>query len=208
MNDRLNTANDLMKRRERIFFYVINFYKLLITLPVLLLFTACISGCGKNKKFTPHITEHYPSGERSSEIDTITGYQKYWFKNGKLRMEGKMTKDSAKKYRDSVWKYYDEQGRLVLEETYNRQGKLNLRSFQYLFNDVPLSEINEYFEGDYRDTVNFKFHRIEKGISENGKPWVEKHYINGKLVDSKEWDKDGKLIKDRKLIAPPIIKYP
>jgi len=40
-------------------------------------------------------------------------------------MEGKVTKGSPKDYRDGIWKYYNEAGRLMRQETSIDGGKIN-----------------------------------------------------------------------------------
>jgi len=52
--------------------------------------------------FTAHTTEKHDDGSKA-EIDTVTGYVKYYYKNGKLQMEGKVTKASPKDFRDGIW---------------------------------------------------------------------------------------------------------
>jgi antitoxin component YwqK of YwqJK toxin-antitoxin module len=125
------------------------------------------------------------------EIDTLTGYGKYYFSNGKLKMEGKITKGSLKDYRDGIWEYYYENGLLMRQDTYNKEGKVNTREFMYFNNNNPLSETYQYFEGNYKDKSTFKFHKIEKIFYTNGQELAERHWINNALVDSKCWDPQG-----------------
>jgi len=144
----------------------------------------------ENRNFTVHIVEHHDDGSKG-EIDTVTGYRKYWFKNGKLQMEGKVTRGDTKDYRDSVWKYYNEAGQLMLQETYTKKGKTNSREFMYFINNKPMSETYQYYEGDYKDKSSFKFHKIEKMFYTNGQVFSERHSINGNVVDIKCWDAKG-----------------
>ena len=140
--------------------------------------------------FTAHIIEKHDDGSRG-EIDTITGYQKYYYKNGKLQMEGKVTKGSTKNYRDGIWKYYNEREQLMNQETYTKEGKINQREFMYFINGNPLSETYQYYEGDYKDKATFKFHKIEKLFYTNGQVFSERHSINGNIVETKCWDAKG-----------------
>lgn len=140
--------------------------------------------------FTAHITENHPDGSRG-EIDTVTGYRKYYYKNGKLQMEGKVTKASPKDYRDGTWKYYNDQGQLMNQETYAKEGKVNQLELTYFTNGKPMSETYQYYEGDYKDKATFKFHRIEKHFYTNGQELSERHLINGNEVDVKCWDSKG-----------------
>lgn len=140
--------------------------------------------------FTANIIENHEDGSRG-EIDTITGYHKYYCKNGKLQMEGKVTKASPKDYRDGIWKYYNEREELINQETYNKEGKINQLEFMYFTNGKPLSKTYQYYEGDYKDKATFKFHKIETLFYTNGQELSERHSINGNVVDEKCWDSKG-----------------
>lgn len=140
--------------------------------------------------FTANSIVHNEDGSKY-EIDTLTGYGKYYYSNGKLKMEGKITKGSPKDYRDGIWKYYNENELLMRQDTYNKKGKLNSREFLYFTNNKPLSETYQYFEGDYKDKATFKFHKIEKIFYTNGQELAERHWINNELAESKCWDPQG-----------------
>lgn len=131
--------------------------------------------------FTAHIIENHDDGSRG-EIDTITGYRKYYYKNGKLQMEGKVIKASPESYRDGIWKYYNEQEQLMNQETYTKEGKINQLEFMYFANGKPLSKSYQYYEGAYKDKTTFKFHKIETLFDVNGQKVSERHWINEKLV--------------------------
>ena len=189
----------------RLTFFLNWFYKTTTTL----LLIAILSGCHAQSQkstiksvdtipkvsqeslhFTAHITEHHPDSSKA-EIDTVTGYRKYYYSNGKLQMEGKVTKASPKDYRDGVWKYYNEREQLMNQETYAKEGKVNQLEFKYFINGKPMSETCQYYEGDYKDKVSFKFHKIEKLFYTNGQELAERHWINNSLVDEKCWDSKG-----------------
>jgi len=178
----------------------------LITISVLLTVYGCNAQSAKNKQtrknnipdtaaknftFTPHIIEYHSNGKKESEIDTITGYHKFWFDNGHLEMEGKVSKSINGDYRDSVWKYYSDSGQLMRQETYNLEGKINARTFMYFANQKKMSEKYEYFEGDYNDKSNFKFHTIEILYYTNGQAFSERHSINAEVIEEKCWDSKG-----------------
>ncbi|WP_176113025.1 hypothetical protein [Sediminibacterium ginsengisoli] len=139
------------------------------------------------KKGASIVTEYHKNGNKASEIDTISGYHKYYYENGKMEMQGKVTKD----YRDSTWKYYTELGFLQKEEFYNAKGKLRSKEFNYFKNGKVMSEKEEYFEGDYKDKSTFKFYQIEKVFYTNGQLFSERHSINGIVTSTKCWDSKG-----------------
>ena len=144
----------------------------------------------ENLHFTAHIIENNSDGTKS-EIDTLTGYRKYYFANGKLQMEGKVTKASPKDYRDGIWKYYNEAGQLMKQETSTKDGKINELNFMYFKNGKPLSKTYQYYEGGYKDKATLKFHKIETLFYTNGQELSERHSINGNIVDEKCWDSKG-----------------
>ena len=159
--------------------------------------------CRHSPDFTSHITKYYEDGKIYSQIDTITGYNKLWYKDGKLMEEGKMTKAYPKDYRDSIWKYYDENGFLVKQETYNKEGKLNSKTFTYLFGDLA-NETYQYFEGDWKDKNNFKFHEIKKDYWSKGKLMSLTHKINGVIVEEKNWNEKGDTVSNKIFLKPEI----
>jgi len=130
--------------------------------------------------FTAHIVENHTDGSKA-EIDTISGYQKYYYANGKLQMEGKVTKAIPKDYRDGIWNYYNEREQLMKQETYTKEGKINELDFMYFINGKPLSKTYQYYEGDFNDKKTFKFHKIETLFDTTGKKLSERHWINGNL---------------------------
>jgi antitoxin component YwqK of YwqJK toxin-antitoxin module len=140
--------------------------------------------------FAAHIVEQ-SNDDTKLEIDTLTGYRKYWYKNGKLQMEGKVTKGSTNDYRDGIWKYYNDAGQLMNQETYSNEVKIDQREFMYFTNGKAMSETFQYYEGDYRDKATFKFHKVEKIFYTNGQALSEKHWINGEVIDVKCWDQKG-----------------
>lgn len=140
--------------------------------------------------FTVHITESHSDGAKT-EIDTITGYRKYYYSNGKLQMEGKVTKASPNDYRDGIWSYYNEEGLLIKQEISNEKGKTSQLDFMYFTNGKPLSKTYQYFEGNYKDRKTIKFHKIETLFYTNGQQLAERHWINSDLVDEKCWDTKG-----------------
>ncbi|MDI3318284.1 toxin-antitoxin system YwqK family antitoxin [Pinibacter soli] len=140
--------------------------------------------------FIAHIVENNSDGTKS-EIDTLTGYRKYFYANGKLQMEGKVTKASPKDYRDGIWNYYNDAGQLMKQETSTQEGKVNELNFMYFKNGKPLSKTYQYYEGNYKDRANFKFHKIETLFYTNGQELSERHSINGSIVEEKCWDSKG-----------------
>ena len=143
----------------------------------------------ESRQYTVRLIKNYGDTLRG-EIDTATGYAKY-YKNGILTMEGKLSKNEMKRYRDGVWKYYNEKGQLVREEKYRNASKVNSLEFLYFPNNKPMSEIYQYFEGDYRIRSTFRFHKIEQQFYRNGQILSERHWINNNLVDSRYWDSTG-----------------
>jgi antitoxin component YwqK of YwqJK toxin-antitoxin module len=139
------------------------------------------------KNFKVCVTENYDDGKLKSQIDTTTGYRKYYYENGKLEMVGKVTNN----YRNGLWHYYSDSGLLMKEETSNEKGKLTSKTFQYFRNNKIMNETYIYFEGDYKDTTNFKLHRIEKMFYDNGQLCSEVHVVNKKIVELKCWDPQG-----------------
>ena len=140
--------------------------------------------------FIAHMRETHDDSSRA-EIDTTTGYRKYYTKNGKLQMEGKVTGTPQNNYRDGVWNYYDESGLLMKQETYTKEGKVRELAFMYFKNGKPLSETLQYFQGDYKDTASFKFFKIEALFYTNGQKLSERHSVNGKFVYVTCWDPRG-----------------
>ena len=140
--------------------------------------------------FTAHISET-DNDSLKVEIDTITGYRKYYYSNGKMQMEGKVTKASPKDYRDGIWKYYNEAGQLMNQSTYIKDGKINQLDFMYFINGNPLSKTYQYYEGDYKDRSTVRFHKIETLFYTNGQELAERHWVNNKLIDEKCWDSKG-----------------
>jgi len=145
-----------------------------------------------NRNYVPHTIYYRENGTKEYEIDTISGYRKYWYENGQIQMEGKVTHGMIKDYRDSVWKYYSDSGLLWAIETYNVKGKVNTKKYLYFNNGNPLSETYEFFEGDPKlDKVHFKFHKIERLFYYKGGILSERHSINDKEVKVKCWNKYG-----------------
>ena len=144
----------------------------------------------ESKSFRGHIKENQPDGSKV-EIDTISGYRKYYYQNGKPQMEGKVTKANSTDYRDGIWNYYNEVGQLMKQETYNKEGKINELNFMYFTNGKPLSSTYQYFEGDYKDKTKFKFHKIETLFYTNGQKLSVRHWINDEVVNEKCWDSKG-----------------
>lgn len=140
--------------------------------------------------FTAQIVEHNNDGSKG-EIDTVTGHRKYYYPNGKLQMEGMVSKDSSGDYRDGIWKYYNDMGQLMNQETYTKKGKINQWEFTYFKNGKPLSKTFQYFEGNYKDKATFKFHKIETLFYTNGQEMAERHWVNNNLIDEKCWDNKG-----------------
>ena len=110
--------------------------------------------------FTPHVIENYDDGSKA-EIDTVTGYRKHFYSNGKLQMEGKVTKADSTDYRDGIWKYYNEREQLMNQETYTKEGKINQLEFMYFINGKPLSSTYQYYEGDPKNKQTFRFHKMK-----------------------------------------------
>jgi len=144
-------------------------------------FTTIISGS--------HKITSYKDGSKE-DVDTITGWYKSWFPTGILEMEGKIS-NNGKKYRDSVWKYYNELGLLALQETYSKNGKINSLKINYFINNNPMDKTYEYFEGDYKDKTSFKFHKINTLFYMNGQAAAERHFVNDKIIEEKCWDSLG-----------------
>ena len=131
--------------------------------------------------FTAHVIENYDDGSKA-EIDTVTGYRKHFYSNGKLQMEGKVTKADSKDYRDGIWKYYNEREQLMNQETYTKEGKINQLEFMYFKNGKPLSSTYQYYEGDPKNKQTFRFHKIETLFDTTGKKLSQRHWINDELV--------------------------
>ena len=144
----------------------------------------------EREHFKAYVTENNPDGSKV-EIDTTTGYLKYYYNNGKLQMEGKVTKASPKDYRDGIWNYYNEREQLMKQETYTKEGKINELDFMYFTNGKPLSKTYQYYEGDSRHKASFRFHKIETLYYTNGQELSERHYVNNNLIDEKCWDSKG-----------------
>lgn len=140
--------------------------------------------------FIAHIIERNSDGSKTV-IDTATGYRKNYYANGKLQMEDKVTKAMPKDYLEGIWKYYNEAGQLMKQETYIKEGKINELNFMYFTNGKPLSKTYQYYEGDYKEKSTFKFHKIETMFYMNGQELSERHWINSNLIDEKCWDSKG-----------------
>jgi hypothetical protein len=140
--------------------------------------------------FTAHTVERQTDGSMA-EFDTLTGYRKYYAKNGQLQMEGKITRTPQKNYRDGVWKYYNEPGLVMKQETYNQAGKLRQLDVMYFKDGRPMSKTLQFFQGDYRDTATFKFIKIEVIFYTSGQKLSERHSVNGKFVYATCWDAKG-----------------
>ena len=141
--------------------------------------------------FTTHIIEKLDDGSKL-QIDTLTRYRKYYYNNGNLQMEGKVTKAEPNNYRDGIWDYYNENGQLMSQHEYAKNKKLSQLDFMYFTNGNPLSKTLEYTEGNPNDKPNFKFHKIETLFYTSGQKLAERHWINGELITDKCWDKKGK----------------
>lgn len=137
--------------------------------------------------FTAHKTEYYSKGKRKYEEDTLTHYRKYYYENGQLAKQGKVI--------SNVWtgliQTYSETGQLVSEITANEKGKLTDKEFRYYSNQKMMKETYQYFEGNYKDTTNFKFYKIEKSYYSNGQICFEQHSINNKVIETKSWTSNG-----------------
>jgi antitoxin component YwqK of YwqJK toxin-antitoxin module len=140
--------------------------------------------------FIAHITVNNGDGSKY-EADTITGYRKYYYPNGKLQMEGKVTDVNSLSYRDGIWNYYNDSGQLMKQETSNKEGKVNELDFKYFKNGKLFSKTYQYYEGDYTNKSTFRFHKIETLYYTNGKDLAERHWINNSLVEEKCWDSMG-----------------
>ena len=141
--------------------------------------------------FTPHTVERQ-NDTSMAEFDTLTGYRKYYAKNGQLLMEGKVISTPEKNYRDGVWMYYNEQGLVMRQETYNQTGKLVQLDVMYFKDGKPMSKTLQFFQGDYRDTTTFKFIKIEVIFYTSGQKLSERHSVNGKFVYATCWDAKGR----------------
>lgn len=140
--------------------------------------------------FTAKVIEKQDDGSRG-EFDTTSGYRKYYYSNGNLHMEGKVIKASPDDYRDGIWKYYNEDGQLMKQETYTQRGKINELKINYFTNGNPLSKTYQYFTGSYKDSANIEIHKIETIFYTNGQKLSERHLINGKIENEKCWDSKG-----------------
>jgi antitoxin component YwqK of YwqJK toxin-antitoxin module len=144
----------------------------------------------ESQHFVAYRTEKSDDSSRA-EFDTVTGYGKYYYANGKLKMEGKVTGAPPNGFRDGIWDYYNDQGQLMSQETYARQGKINELKFMYFKNGKPLSETYQYFKGDYKDKASFQFIKIEIHYYTNGQKLSEEHSVNEKIVYRTCWDSKG-----------------
>ncbi len=136
----------------------------------------------------------FPTGEMRYEgefkDDQAIGLFKYYYKNGKLRatnnhigggavanhMYHPNGKIKAKglyqnKEKDSLWQYFNEDERLIIEETY-AENKLNGAQRKYYENAQMGEETN--FQMGEKHGPWLKFF-------DNGKPWLEGNYLNGNL---------------------------
>lgn len=194
-----------MTQPNRLTFSINRFCSTAITLVTLAILSSCNAQSKKdttklvdtNPKvapesmhFTAFVTENHPDGSKV-EIDTVSGYVKYYYSNGKKQMEGKVTKASPKDYRDGIWNYYNEREQLMKQETYTKEGKINELDFLYFTNGKPLSKTYQYYEGNYKDKATFKFHKIETLYYTNGQEMAQRHWMNNNLVDEKCWDSKG-----------------
>ncbi len=140
-------------------------------------------------KFTAHISLYYTDGKVKVEKDTITGYRKYYYPNGQIQQQGTI--------KNGVWvgllQFYSENGLLTKEITSNEKEKLTEKRFAYYANNIVMSLRYGYFEGDYTDTVNYKFHKIEKTFYPNGKICSEQHFVNRKIIEYKKYNSKGKM---------------
>jgi hypothetical protein len=193
-----NYINLSMTQLDKQLFFSKRLYKIAATLLAIAILSSCNAQSKKDTpksvdttpKVAPHITEKQPDGSKT-EIDTVTGYRKYFYNNGKPQMEGKVTKAIPKEYRDGIWNYYNEAGQLMKQETYNKEGKINELDFMYFTNGKPLSKTYQYYEGDYKDKATFKFHKIETLYYTNGQELAERHWVNNNLTEEKCWDSKG-----------------
>ena len=140
--------------------------------------------------FAVNLIEKSSDGSRM-ELDSVTGYTKYYNRNGQLQMEGKVTKTPEKTYRDGIWNYYSEEGLLTKQVISNNEGKIKELEFMYFKNRKPMSETLQYFEGDYKDKASFKLIKIELIFYTNGQKLSERHLVNGKAVYLTCWDSKG-----------------
>ena len=81
--------------------------------------------------------------------------------------------------------------KLMKQETYTKEGKVNELDFMYFTNGKPLSKTYQYYEGDYKDKASFKFHKIETLFYTNGQEMAQRHWMNNNLIDEKCWDSKG-----------------
>lgn len=116
-----------------------------------------------------------------------------FYENGQVREEG----NYARGYRIGVWKYYDENNKLVEQSTY-LWDKLNGKYESFWDNG------NVKKEGNYAlglKTANWKmFYKDKKAAS------TEEYDEKGKLLDGVYFDEEGKSV-DRNYVASPI-RYP
>lgn len=90
-----------------------------------------------------------------------------YHKNGKIKAKG-LYREQLK---DSLWQYFNDQEKLVLEET-------------YVLDTLNGSQKTYYENGQLGEETTYN-HGIKDGVwqkfFENGKPWVEATYVNGNL---------------------------
>ena len=141
--------------------------------------------------------------QESSKINP-DGYNKFYYKSGKLASEGTMragkpdgywknyhktgglkSEGNRKNYLlDSVWKFYDEQEKLSLEITY-KAGKKN--GFRYTYQGEETTK--EYFENDLKQNYSYVLYA-------NGKVKIKTPFIDGlEIGKAIEYDSSGNIIQ-------------
>ena len=194
-----------MLRSNRPVFYKNKLFRTFLSLVIIAICSHCNGQSFKNSvgsvdttekvapeslHFIAQVIEKQDDGSRG-EFDTTTGYRKYYYPNGNLHMEGKVTKAGPDDYRDGIWKYYNEDGQLMKQETSTQKGKINELKVTYFTNGNPLSKTYQYFEGSPRNSATFELHKIETLFYTNGQKLSERHLINGKIENEKCWDSKG-----------------
>ena len=140
------------------------------------------------------IEEHYPDGKLLSTVPSKDGLQhghyKQYYETGELMYEGQVENDNQ----EGLWKLYYTNGDIKRENIFKNHMKISQKEF-YIGNKIE-------FEGKYeedKDVVDASQLR-KKGkwryYYENGNLKKEEFFNKNVSESFKEWDEDGKLIKE------------
>ena len=136
-----------------------------------------------NKPFTGRIFAAYPTSEKKSETNYLSGRQHgltiHWYRNGKRQSQFQYAGGKL----NGMGAYWYEDGQLQYQASY-QQGVLHGRADDWWPNGKPGSE-EHYLAG--------RKHGLWKSWWPDGKRAEEKLWQNGALMRTTKWDKDGNL---------------